>query len=53
MCYGRVPHICLVAAENATTAYYAPVLTREEITYNISENWFDNLCEWVSSIFGG
>ena len=43
----------LVAAENATTAYYAPVLTREEITYNISENWFDNLCEWVSSIFGG
>jgi len=43
----------LVSVENATTAYYSPVLTREEITYDISENWFDNLCEWVSSIFGG
>ena len=43
----------LVPAENATTAYYTPVSTREEITYNVSENWFDDLCEWVSSIFGG
>lgn len=43
----------LVSTENASTAYYNPLSTREEITYNISENWFDNLCEWVSNIFGG
>ena len=43
----------LVSATEATTAYYNPLSTREEITYEISENWFDNLCEWVSNIFGG
>lgn len=43
----------LVSTDNASTAYYNPLSTREEITYNISENWFDNLCEWVSNIFGG
>lgn len=43
----------LVNTADAKTVYYEAVDTRDKVTYNIPSNWFDNVCDWFSSIFGG
>lgn len=45
--------IGLVSTANAKTVYYETVDTREKVVYDIPSNWFDNVCDWLSNIFGG
>lgn len=35
------------------TMYYDSLPTRPSQSTNIESNWFDKLCDWLSSIFGG
>ncbi len=43
----------LTAANEANTSYYTPIQTRNSAQYDIPDNWFNRLCEWVSKCFGG
>lgn len=41
-----------VEASNADTQMYTKVETRPAQNFEIESNWFDSLCDWLSSIFG-
>ncbi len=41
------------AVDGTNSLEYTVLQTRPAQNYNISTNWFDGLCDWVSGAFGG
>ncbi len=41
------------AVDSSNSLSYTVLETRPAQNYNISTNWFDSLCDWVSGAFGG
>ncbi len=38
---------------STTVQHYEAAETREPLGYDVPDNWFNKLCEWLSQVFGG
>lgn len=48
----RAAELGYVSANEVSTVTYTRLQTRAAQDFNIESNWFDSLCDWISSIFG-
>ncbi|MCM1042960.1 MAG: hypothetical protein NC350_01980 [Corallococcus sp.] len=51
--YNSALNMGFVEAGNGNSYQYNKLETRPAQNFNVQTNWFDQLCEWVSSVFGG
>ena len=49
----RATELGYVDASRSNTMTYTEVETRPAQNFTVESNWFDSLCDWFSSIFGG
>ena len=49
----RATELGYVDASSSNTMTYTKLETRPAQNFNVESNWFDALCDWLCSIFGG
>lgn len=49
----RATELGYVDASRSNTMTYSELETRPAQNFTVESNWFDSLCDWLSSVFGG
>lgn len=49
----RAEDLGFIDANSATSHTYELLETRPAQNFNVETNWFDQLCDWLSGLFGG